>query len=164
MYIGRELYLKNKLKVSLTNVSKNDIPFLYDLLKERLNYSKELDYLALEDFPSFKKHTKLIEDFIENKSNSLWFAFHIINIEENNKNEKVGSVVIRKDGEWGYHIFQKHWNRKIGQETYRNLIKIYPKKRLWGKVKVENKRAVYLLEKKYNFKLKYFIYENDKLD
>ena len=156
--------MDNKLEISLTRVLKKDIPFLYELLKERLNYSKKLNYLAPEEFPSFEKHTTLIEDFIENKPESNWFAFYVINIKEENKVEKVGSVVIRKSGEWGYHILRKYWNRKIGQGTYKKLIEIYPKKRLWGTVKVENKRAIYLLEKKCGFKLKYLIYENDKLD
>lgn len=120
--------------------------------------------MAPEEFPSFEKHTKLIEDFIENKPENNWFAFYVINIKEENKAKKVGSVVIRKSGEWGYHILQKYWSRKIGQRTYKKLIEIHPKKRLWGTVKVENKRAIYLLEKKYGFKLKYLIYENDKLD
>lgn len=160
----REFQLDDKLEISLIRVSKEDISFLYELLKERLTYPKNLNYIATEEFPSFEAHTKLIEDFIENKPETNWFAFYIIHIKEENKTKKVGSVVIRKSGEWGYHILQKYWGRKIAQITYKKLIEIHPEKRLWGTVKVENKKAIHLLDKKYGFKLKYLIYENDKLD
>ena len=62
-------------------------------------------------------------------------------------NEKVGAIVLKKDGEWGYHVLMKHWNKGIGQAALAWLIKQNPKMTLIANIKVGNSKAQHIAEK-----------------
>jgi RimJ/RimL family protein N-acetyltransferase len=135
-------------EIKLSLVKEENIEFLYELLKERLNYSNDLDKINLEEFPTFKQHSKMIYNFLENNSFNNYQKWYIILI-SNRKytEEKVGSIVLKKDGEWGYHVLKKFWNSGIGQEALRQLMGLHKDCKFIAKIKPDNKRAIHIAEK-----------------
>lgn len=137
--------------VRLKNISKGDIDFLYSLLKERLNYSKDLDFIHPSDFPSYEKHVEIIENYLTDTKNTF-DRFYKIQFKENDIWIDVGSIVLKKDYEWGYHILKKYWNQGIGSKTINQFFEIHKDKRIICKIKPENERAIHIM-KKLGFKL-----------
>lgn len=149
--------------IKLKIVSNEDIEFLYDLLKERLDYSDDLDYILKNDFPSFEKHSKFIQNFIDNTSENTFDSFYVIQISEDECWKSVGSIVLKKDHEWGYHLLKKYWDQGIGSKALSQLLDKNKDKTLIGRTTPENKRAIHNMEK-FGFKLKELTFVKEPTD
>jgi len=149
--------------VRLRNISKEDVHFLYTLLKERLDYSKDLDFISPSEFPSFEKHVSIIDNFLNDDSRNFYDSFHIIQFKENDVWINVGSMVMKKNFEWGYHILKKYWDQGIGTKAFHLLLELNKNKRLFCKIKPENKRAIHNMDK-FGFKLKELTFVKEPTD
>lgn len=138
--------------IRLKNISKEDLDFLYSLLKERLDYSKDLDFISPSDFPSFEKHVEIIENYLNDNQKNNFDSFYLIQFKEIDVWIDVGSIILKKDFEFGYHILKKYWNKGIGSKALSQLLEMNKSKRIIGKAKFENKRAIHNMEK-FGFKL-----------
>lgn len=136
--------MKNNFNIQLFPVTKEDIQFLYDLLQERPNYPNEFRTPTFE-LPSFSQHELFVKNFLDNNEKNPYEGWYTINI--NSKNERIGAVVLKKDGEWGYHILQKYWDQGFGTIAIRKLFLLHPKMKFWGRCKPGNKRAIHQFEK-----------------
>ena len=100
-----------------------------------------------KDIPSFQQHKEFVENFLENNSKNNYDVWYMISILENNIETKIGSIALKKDGEWGYHLLMNHWNKGIGQAALKKLIELHPRKKFVARIKVGNKRAIHIAEK-----------------
>jgi len=128
------------LNITFKPVDEGDIEFLYNLFSERTKYPEEIRF-EKKDIPLYEEHTAFVERFL--KRDHEYQSWYIILYD----NEKVGSLVLKKDGEWGYHVLMKHWGKMIGQTALDWLIKQHPDKTLIANIKVENKKAQHIAEK-----------------
>lgn len=122
-------------------VDKYDILFLYDLLKERIQYPKGIA-TEQKDIPTLTKHTQFVLSFLE-KEKTSYKSWHIIILD----GERVGALVLKKDGEWGYHVLMKYWNMGIGQRSLAWLIEQNPNMKLIANIKAANFAAQHIAEK-----------------
>ena len=96
--------MKQSKKNSLKIVTKNDLRFLFNLLKER----KQYENISHKNFPTYKEHVK----FFDSKPYSRWYII-IQNF------DKIGSVYLSRLDEIGIHIKDEI---KI-DEIFRDVIK-----------------------------------------
>lgn len=127
------------MKVNFRPVTKDDINFLYELFQERLKYPKAIRFKTGE-IPSYEQHKEFVINHLKGNGYLLW---NIILLD----NESVGAVVLKKDGEWGYHVSMKHWSKGIGQLALAWLIEKYPNMVLTANIKVGNDIARHIAEK-----------------
>jgi len=149
--------LINGEQVILSEVTADDIDFLYELLKERKHF-QEIYGNDVELIPPFEQHERFVRNYLEKNEQNVYEAWYIISILKDNKLEKVGSIPLKKDGEWGYQLLKKYHNRGIGQTAAKKLFNLHSSKKFWGKCKANNKRAIHLLEK-LGFELTELIFE-----
>jgi len=132
-------------KIILSKVSQKDTDFLYELINERKIINEV--YIP-SDIPTLNQHKKFIKNFLKNNEQNNYEAWYIISVfNKNNELTNVGSIPLKKDGEWGYQILKKYHNKGIGQIAAKKLFKMHPKKQFWARCNANNKRAQYLLEK-----------------
>ena len=90
--------------IILSEVSGEDTDFLYKLLLER-NMMK--DIYTSDDIPTLNHHKKFLTNFFENYEQHIYEGWYLILLKKNsNELIKVGSIVLKKDGEWGYQILK----------------------------------------------------------
>lgn len=140
----------------LRDVESSDVKFLYTLLLERPTYPKEYR-TSKRDLPSFETHKEFVLGYIT-KTKTEYDAFYMILIGHKGKHVRTGSIVLKKNGEWGYHILNKYQNMGIGSKASQKLIRKFSNRRLWGSVRPGNKRAIHMLEKN-GHKLVALVYE-----
>ena len=99
--------LKNS-NVNLKQVTKNDMLFLYELLKNK-DPSTNISHKKM---PTYAQHIK----FIESKPYSKWYV-----IKFNNK--KIGSVYLSKQNEVGIFIKKNMHSQKLGTSVLNILMK-----------------------------------------
>ncbi len=129
--------------IDLVSVQESDIEFLYELFLERAKYPIEFR-TPLEELPTFEAHKKWIMDYI---TKGTWYdSFYIIRVRLNNKIERVGSIVMKKDGEWGYHVLMKWWKKGIGLVALKKLIKQYHDKVMVCNCRVGNINSIHMAE------------------
>ena len=111
--------------IKLKPVTKNDVLFLYDLLKIR----DPLANISHKKMPSYDEHV----NFILSNPYPIWY---IIEYEE----KKIGSVYLSKQDEIGISLVDNSLYDKIGKSVIKLLIKNNPRKRYLAKVSPQNKK------------------------
>lgn len=138
------IYKNNEIEI--IKVTKNDVKFLFDLMLERPRYPSDFKTPSSE-LPTYSQHENFVNAFVEDNEQNLYLGWYIIILKNNEKNEKVGAVVLKQNGEWGYHILMKYWDKGIGTIAVKKLFSLYPTVKLWGRCKPGNKRAIHQFEK-----------------
>ena len=135
--------MKQSKKCSLKIVTKNDLKFLFELLKER----KEYENISHKNFPTYKNHA----DFVNSKPYSRWYIIF-------QSFDRVGSVYLSRINEIGIHVKNGINIDDIFKEIIDDIIKRNPRKRYLINLNPKNSRLVKNL-KKNDFKLIQHTYE-----
>ena len=111
--------------IKLKPVTKNDVLFLYDLLKIR----DPLANISHKKMPSYNEHV----NFILSNPYVVWYI-----IEYEGKN--IGSIYLSKQDEIGISLFDNLLYDKIGKNIIKFLMKNNPRKRYLAKISPRNKK------------------------
>ena len=111
--------------IKLKPVTKNDVLFLYDLLKIR----DPLANISHKKMPSYDEHV----NFILSNPYAVWYI-----IEYEGKN--IGSIYLSKQDEIGISLFDNLLYDKIGKNIIKFLMKNNPRKRYLAKISPRNKK------------------------
>ena len=129
--------------LELKNVTKADVRFLYNQLKERdpkINISHK-------KMPSYSEHTK----FVLSKPYSKWYIIYY-------KNRKVGNVYLSKMNEIGIFILKTIKIKGLGSLVLEQILEKNPKTRYLANVNPKNIKSAEFF-KKNGFKLIQHTYE-----
>ena len=129
--------------LELKNVTKADIRFLYNQLKERdpkINISHK-------KMPSYSEHTK----FVLSKPYSKWYIIYY-------KNRKVGNVYLSKMNEIGIFILKTIKIKGLGSLVLEQILEKNPKTRYLANVNPKNIKSAKFFEKN-GFRLIQHTYE-----
>jgi hypothetical protein len=110
--------------IILKRVTKSDIEFLYELLKQR-NISHNISHVKT---PSLKQHIK----FIDSKPYKRWYI--IIN----NK-QKIGTIYISKNSEVGIHFKSNQEKNKLLILVLKQFVKFHNEEFFYFNVSTNNK-------------------------
>tara|TARA_E500000331_G_scaffold221983_1_gene212576 strand:+ start:928 stop:1338 length:411 start_codon:yes stop_codon:yes gene_type:complete len=130
-------------ELELKSVTKTDVRFLYNQLKERdpkINISHK-------KMPSYSEHTK----FVLSKPYSKWYIIYY-------KNRKVGNVYLSKMNEIGIFILKTIKVKGLGSLVLEQVLKKNPKTRYLANVNPKNVKSAEFF-KKNGFKLIQHTYE-----
>jgi len=130
-------------ELELKSVTKTDVRFLYNQLKERdpkINISHK-------KMPSYSEHTK----FVLSKPYSKWYIIYY-------KNRKVGNVYLSKMNEIGIFILNTIKVKGLGSLVLEQVLKKNPKTRYLANVNPKNIKSAEFF-KKNGFKLIQHTYE-----
>ena len=133
----------NMEELELKSVTKTDVRFLYNQLKERdpkINISHK-------KMPSYSEHTK----FVLSKPYSKWYIIYY-------KNRKVGNVYLSKMNEIGIFILNTIKVKGLGSLVLEQVLKKNPKTRYLANVNPKNIKSAEFF-KKNGFKLIQHTYE-----
>ena len=133
----------NMEELELKSVTKTDVRFLYNQLKERdpkINISHK-------KMPSYSEHTK----FVLSKPYSKWYIIYY-------KNRKVGNVYLSKMNEIGIFILKTIKVKGLGSLVLEQVLKKNPKTRYLANVNPKNVKSAEFF-KKNDFKLIQHTYE-----
>ena len=133
----------NMEDLELKSVTKTDVRFLYNQLKERdpkINISHKR-------MPSYSEHTR----FVLSKPYSKWYIIYY-------KNRKVGNVYLRKMNEIGIFILKTIKVKGLGSLVLEQVLKKNPKTRYLANVNPNNIKSAQFF-KKNGFKLIQHTYE-----
>ena len=111
--------------IKLKPVTKNDVLFLYDLLKIR----DPLANISHKKMPSYDEHV----NFILSNPYPIWYIIEY-------EGKKIGSVYLSKQDEIGISLVDNSLYDKIGKSVIKLLIKNNPRKRYLAKVSPQNKK------------------------
>jgi len=127
----------------LKKVSKDDCPFLYDLLLQRgptVNISHR-------KMPTYDEHVK----FVTSRPYSRWYIiFH--------SGKECGSIYLSKNDEIGIFLKKGMTKKGIGSKALKILMKKNPRRRYLANINPKNKNSVRFF-KKHGFKLLQHTYE-----
>ena len=129
--------------LELKNVTKADVRFLYNQLKERdpkINISHK-------KMPSYSEHTK----FVLSKPYSKWYIIYY-------KNRKVGNVYLSKMNEIGIFILKTIKIKGLGSLVLEQILEKNPKTRYLANVNPKNIKSAKFFEKN-GFRLIQHTYE-----
>jgi|TARA_B100000530_G_scaffold281059_1_gene194727 RimJ/RimL family protein N-acetyltransferase len=129
--------------LELKSVTKTDVRFLYNQLKERdpkINISHKR-------MPSYSEHTR----FVLSKPYSKWYIIYY-------KNRKVGNVYLSKMNEIGIFILKTIKVKGLGSLVLEQVLKKNPKTRYLANVNPKNIKSAEFF-KKNGFKLIQHTYE-----
>ena len=133
----------NMEDLELKSVTKTDVRFLYNQLKERdpkINISHKR-------MPSYSEHTR----FVLSKPYSKWYIIYY-------KNRKVGNVYLSKMNEIGIFILKTIKVKGLGSLVLEQVLKKNPKTRYLANVNPKNIKSAEVF-KKNGFKLIQHTYE-----
>ena len=133
----------NMEDLELKSVTKTDVRFLYNQLKERdpkINISHKR-------MPSYSEHTR----FVLSKPYSKWYIIYY-------KNRKVGNVYLSKMNEIGIFILKTFKVKGLGSLVLEQVLKKNPKTRYLANVNPKNIKSAEFF-KKNGFKLIQHTYE-----
>ena len=133
----------NMEDLELKSVTKTDVRFLYNQLKERdpkINISHKI-------MPSYSEHTR----FVLSKPYSKWYIIYY-------KNRKVGNVYLSKMNEIGIFILKTIKVKGLGSLVLEQVLKKNPKTRYLANVNPKNVKSSEFF-KKNGFKLIQHTYE-----
>ena len=133
----------NMEDLELKSVTKTDVRFLYNQLKERdpkINISHKR-------MPSYSEHTR----FVLSKPYSKWYIIYY-------KNRKVGNVYLSKMNEIGIFILKTIKVKGLGSLVLEQVLKKNPKTRYLANVNPKNIKSAKFF-KKNGFKLIQHTYE-----
>lgn len=134
---------EKKISVNLIKVSKSDLKFLYNLLKERdprVNISHR-------KIPNYKEHVK----FVLSKPYDNWYVIKY-------GQKKVGSCYITNLNEIGIHTKKEVRNKNIRKEALRIIMEKNPRERYLANINPSNKKSIRFF-KNHGFKLIQHTYE-----
>lgn len=140
--------IKKDININLKLVSKKDLRFLYELLKER----KPSTNISHRKMPTFNEHL----NFVLSKPYSKWYIIF-------NKNKKIGSIYISKQDEIGLHIKNLKWQKQIAEITIKLLKQKNPRDRYLVNINPKNKKMLNFYENN-GFKLIQHTFELDLKD
>ena len=142
--------MKENNKITLNNVSKKDLEFLYNLLLERDSRAN----ISHKKMPSYDEHIK----FVLSKPYTKWY---VVNLD----GKKVGSVYLSKQDEIGIFLKKDIQGKGVGKYALNILMKKNPRKRFIANVNPKNKNSAKFFRQN-GFKLIQHTYEleerNDK--
>jgi hypothetical protein len=124
-------------------VTKADIRFLYNQLKER---DSKIN-ISHKKMPSYSEHTK----FVLSKPYSKWYIIYY-------KNKKIGNVYLSKMNEIGIFILKTIKVKGLGSLVLKQVLKKNPKTRYLANVNPKNIKSAKFF-KKNGFKLIQHTYE-----
>jgi len=129
--------------ISLVDVTKSDLKFLYSLLKQR----KSIVNISHQKMPSYKNHVK----FVLSNPYSKWYVIK-------SGNQKIGSAYISNLNEIAIHLNKELKNKKLEEEILMLMMKNNPKSRYLANVSPKNKKLIEFFENN-GFKLIQHTYE-----
>lgn len=142
--------MKENNKITLNNISKKDLKFLYNLLLERDSRVN----ISHKKMPSYDEHIK----FVLSKPYTKWY---VVNLD----GKKVGSVYLSKQDEIGIFLKKDIQGKGVGKYALNILKKKNPRKRFIANVNPKNKNSAKFFRQN-GFKLIQHTYEleerNDK--
>lgn len=146
-YNGRNTDLLKLAKkdhiIRLKGVTSSDFRFLYELLRERDPTAN----ISHKKFPSYKEHVK----FVKSKPYSKWYVIY-------SDKKKAGSIYLSKQNEIGIFLDKKFFNKGVGTEALKLLIKKHPRERFIANINPNNKKSIKFF-KKHGFKLIQYSFE-----
>lgn len=113
-------------KIKLSEVSKSDYKFLYELLKKRDSCVN----ISHKKIPSYNKHVK----FVMSKPYSKWYIIEF-------KSKKVGSVYLSKQDEIGIYIKKEFRDIGIGKKSVELLMGKNPRSRYLVNIAPKNTKT-----------------------
>ena len=132
-----------KQSISLTEISKSDIKFLYNLLKER----DPITNISHINMPTYTQHTK----FVNSKPYYKWYVIKIAN-------KKIGSAYITNLNEIAIHFIKSMLGKNLERLVLKLIMDKNPRNRYLANVNPSNKERINFL-KKSGFKLIQHTYE-----
>ena len=108
-------------------MTKNDIEFLYQLLKERGSKVN----ISHKKMPSYAQHRK----FVLSKPYKKWYVIVC-------DNSKIGSIYLTDINEIGLHLKKEHNKDFIKKKVLSKLYKIDSKKRYFVNLNPKNKKSI----------------------
>ena len=133
----------NQTLIRLEKVSKSDLRFLYNLLRQRDPQAN----ISHKKMPTYSEHVK----FVMSKPYSYWYTIR-------KKNSKIGSIYLSKQNEIGIFLDKKFFNKGVGTEALKLLIKKHPRERFIANINPNNKKSIKFF-KKHGFKLIQYSFE-----
>lgn len=131
----------NKIYVKI--VTKKDLKFLYQILKERESNTN----ISHRKMPTFKEHV----NFVLSKPYSKWYIIYF-------GRKKVGSVYISKQNEIGIFIKKIFLKKGIGTKVLKIITELNPRKQFLANINPKNKKSIEFF-KKNGFKILQYTYE-----
>lgn len=135
--------MKEHRDIKLKPVTKSDLRFLYQHLKERDSRAN----ISHKKMPTYAEHVK----FIMSRPYSKWYIIIY-------KNKKVGTIYLTKQNEIGIFLEKEIQDRGIGQKTLELLMQKNPRKRYLANVSPKNKKSIRFFIRN-GFKLIQYTYE-----
>ena len=129
---------KNSSSIYLKSVTKLDVEFLFNLLKERDPRAN----ISHNKMPTYDEHV----NFVKSKPYSKWYIIF-------KSEQKVGSIYLTKNNEIGIFLSKKFQVKNIGKFALNELMKKNPCKRFLANVNPKNKISNVFF-KNNDFKLK----------
>jgi len=137
---------KIKENLRLKNVTKEEYPFLFDLLLER----NPIVNISHKKIPTYKEHVK----FVSSRPYSKWYIIFY-------SGKKCGSIYLSKTDEIGIFLKKGMAKKGIGSKALKILMKENPRKRYLANINPKNKNSIRFF-KKHHFKLLQHTYELSK--
>lgn len=131
------------MKLELKRVTKNDIDFLYQLLKERDSKVN----ISHKKIPTYSQHKR----FVLSKPYRKWYVIIY-------DNDKIGSIYLTDINEVGTHLRKEYDKEPIKKQVLKKIIKIDSKKRYLVNLSPKNKSALKFF-KSQGFDLLQYTYE-----
>jgi len=142
----------NDENLFLRKVSKNDVSFFYQSLKEK----EMINYLSLGPLRSFDHSKKLIRNYLKSWDKYLQFNY-VIELRDNLTIKRIGSVSLwnvnwlHKRSGIGIWILPNYWGQGIGKRVI-ELIKIIAfyhlnLNRIEAQIAVENDKSIKMFKK-----------------
>jgi len=135
--------ISTQSELRLKEVTRSDIKFLYNHLKERDPITK----ISHKKMPTFSEHKK----FVLSKPYTKWYVVY-------EKNKKIGSIYLTSMNEIGLFLKKEYQDRGLGQRTLKLLMKKNPRTRYLANISPKNKNSIKFF-KKNKFKLIQHTYE-----
>ena len=131
------------VEFELKEMTKEDLEFIYELLKEYFKTDFSVTILTLPPFDDYFK------TYFENDLKT-----YIVMVNK----RRTGFVHITKSGEIGYYMLKEYQNKGIAINAVKEMIKLHPRERYFATVNMNNERSKNLV-KKLGFQPKGVIYE-----
>jgi hypothetical protein len=132
--------------IKLKTITKSDISFLFELLKNRTQFEN----ISHKNIPTFKNHEK----FVNSKPYFKWYIIY-------EDLTKIGSAYITNQNEIGIHFISIREQENFFLESLKNIMTKHPRKRFLININPKNKKLKKIIEKNH-FKLIQHTYELEK--
>ncbi len=130
-------------EIDLQIVSKKDLRFLYEILKER----KPSANISHQKMPTYKEHVS----FVLSRPYSKWYVIYF-------GKSKAGSIYISKQNEIGIFIKKEFSKKGLGAKVLKTMINLNPREQYLANINPKNKKSVEFF-KKNGFKILQHTYE-----